>query len=64
MWAGAQSPWFLANARMTLAHVARAAGEPREAVEAARAALAAYERKGHEPGAASARALIDEVSRR
>jgi hypothetical protein len=31
-------------------------------VEAARAALAEYERKGHEPGAASARTLIDEVS--
>jgi hypothetical protein len=39
-----------------------AAGQPDEAVEAARAALAAYERKGHEPGAASARALIEEIS--
>jgi hypothetical protein len=47
---------------MTLAEVSRAAGLPEEAVEAARAALAAYERKGNEPGAASARALIDEVS--
>ena len=47
---------------MTLAEVARAAGLPEEAADAARAALAAYERKGHEPGMASARALIDEVS--
>jgi hypothetical protein len=31
-------------------------------VEAARSALAAYERKGHEPGVASARAMIDELS--
>ena len=47
---------------MTLAEVSRAAGLPEEAAEAARAALAAYERKGHEPGMASARALIDELS--
>jgi tetratricopeptide (TPR) repeat protein len=64
MWAGAQSPWFHGNAWMTVAEVARAAGLPEEAAEAARGALAEYERKGHEPGAASARALIDEVSRR
>jgi hypothetical protein len=47
---------------MTFAKVSHAAGLLEEAVEAARAALAAYERKGHEPGMASARALIDEVS--
>jgi hypothetical protein len=47
---------------MVLSEVSRAAGLPEEAAEAASAALAAYERKGHEPGAASARALIDEVS--
>jgi tetratricopeptide (TPR) repeat protein len=64
LYAGAQSPWFHGNALMTLAEVAGAAGLPEEAVEAARAALAAYERKGHDPGMASARALIDEVSRR
>ena len=61
LYAGAQSPWFYGNALMTLAEVSRAAGLRDEAVEAARAALAAYERKGHEPGMASARALIDEV---
>ena len=47
---------------MTLAEVSRAAGSPEEAADAARAALAVYERKGNEPGMASARALIDEVS--
>ena len=47
---------------MTLAEVARAAGLPEEAAEAARGALAAFERKGNEPGMASARALLDEVS--
>ena len=50
LYAGAQSPWFHGNTLMTLAEVSRAAGLPEEAAEAARAALAAYERKGHEPG--------------
>ena len=62
LYAGAQSPWFHGNALMTLAEVSRAAGRPEDEAEAARAALAAFERKGNEPGAASARALIDEVS--
>ncbi|HEX6579743.1 MAG TPA: adenylate/guanylate cyclase domain-containing protein [Actinomycetota bacterium] len=62
MYAGAQSPWFQGDTLMVLSEVLRAAGVPEEAAEAASAALAAYERKGHEPGAASARALIDEVS--
>jgi class 3 adenylate cyclase/tetratricopeptide (TPR) repeat protein len=62
MYAGAQSPWFHGNALMMLAEVSRAAGVFDEAAEAARAALALFERKGNEPGAASARALIDEVS--
>jgi len=62
MHAGAQSPWFHGNALMTLAEVSRAAGVSDEAAEAARAALALFQRKGNEPGAASARALIDEVS--
>jgi hypothetical protein len=34
---------------------------PDEAADAASVALAAYERKGNEPGMASARALLDEV---
>ena len=62
LYAGAQSPWFYGNALMTLAEVLRAAGLREDAVEAASTALAAYERKGHEPGMESARALIDEVS--
>jgi tetratricopeptide (TPR) repeat protein len=62
LYAGAQSPWFYGDSLMTLAEVTHAAGSPHEAVEAARSALAAYERKGHEPGVASARALIDELS--
>jgi tetratricopeptide (TPR) repeat protein len=61
MYAGAQSPWFHGNALMTLAEVSHAADVSDEAAEAARAALALFERKGNEPGAASARALIDEV---
>jgi tetratricopeptide (TPR) repeat protein len=62
LYAGAQSPWFHGDTLMVLSEVSRAAGLREEASEAARGALAAYERKGHEPGAASARALIDEVS--
>jgi tetratricopeptide (TPR) repeat protein len=61
LYASAQSPWFYGNSLMTLAEVSRAAGRPEESAEAARAALAAYERKGNEPGMASARALLDEV---
>ncbi len=62
LYAGAQSPWFHGDTLMVLSEVSRAAGLREEATDAARAALAAYERKGHEPGMASARALIDEVS--
>jgi tetratricopeptide (TPR) repeat protein len=62
LYAGAQSPWFHGDCLMVLSEVSRAAGLREEAAEAARAALAAYERKGHEPGMASARRLIDEVS--
>jgi class 3 adenylate cyclase/tetratricopeptide (TPR) repeat protein len=62
LYAGAQSPWFHGDSLMVLAEVSRTAGLRGGALEAARAALAAYERKGHEPGAASARALIGEVS--
>ena len=62
LYAAAQSPWFHGDCLMILAEVARAAGMREEAVEAARAALAAFDRKGHEPGMASARALIDDVA--
>ena len=63
LYAGAQSPWFHGDMLIVLSEVSRAAGLGEEAVEAARAALAAYERKGHEPGMASARALIGISSR-
>ena len=62
LYAGAQSPWFHGDMLIVLSEVAHAAGLREDAVEAASAALAAYERKGHEPGMASARALLDEVS--
>ena len=62
LYAGAQSPLFQGDSLMTLAEVARAAGLPEQAADAAAAALAEYGRKGNEPGMASARALIDEVS--
>ena len=62
LYAGAQSPWFHGDTLMVLSEVSRAAGLSKDAEEAARAALAAYERKGHEPGSASARALIADVS--
>ncbi len=64
LYAGAQSPWFHGDCLMVLSEVSRAAGLREEAAEAARAALAAYERKGHEPGMASARRLVEEVSAR
>lgn len=62
MYGDAQSPWFHGDCLSTLAEVASAAGLPEEAADAAREALAAYERKGHEPGMVSARAMIDELS--
>ena len=61
LYAGAQCPWFHGDALMVLADVSVAAGLSDEAAEAARAAAATYERKGHEPGAAAARALLDEI---
>jgi hypothetical protein len=62
LYAGAQSPWFHGNTLITLAEVSLAAGLLEEAAAASRRALAAYERKGHEPGMASARALLDQAS--
>jgi tetratricopeptide (TPR) repeat protein len=61
LYAAAQSPWFHGDCLMILAEIARAAESLEEGADAARSALAAYERKGHQPGAASARALLDEV---
>jgi tetratricopeptide (TPR) repeat protein len=61
LYAGAQSPWFYGDTLMTLAEVSRAAGRSEEAAAAARTALAAYERKESQPGAAAARAFLDEL---
>jgi len=61
LYAGAQSPWFHGETLIVLSEVSRAAGALEEAGEAARAALAAYERKGHQPGTAAARLLIDDL---
>jgi tetratricopeptide (TPR) repeat protein len=61
MYAGAQDPWFHGDSLMVLAEVSRAAGRTGEAADAARAALVAYQRKGHQPGAASARTFLDEL---
>jgi class 3 adenylate cyclase/tetratricopeptide (TPR) repeat protein len=62
MYGHAQSPWFLGDISLVLAEVEREAGMPEDAVDAARAAAAAYERKGHQPGAAAARAVLDELA--
>lgn len=62
LYAAAQSPWFHGDTLIVLSEVSRAAGLREDAAEAARAALAAYQRKGHEPGMASARRLIEQVS--
>jgi class 3 adenylate cyclase/tetratricopeptide (TPR) repeat protein len=61
LYAKAQSPWFQGDTWLVLAEVARDAGLPDEAMDAARAAAAAYERKGHQPGAAAAQAFLAEV---
>jgi tetratricopeptide (TPR) repeat protein len=62
-WKDAQSPKFQGDTWTILAEVARAADLPDEAAEAARTALALYERKGNQPSAASARAFLDELAR-
>jgi tetratricopeptide (TPR) repeat protein len=58
MFTRAESPNFQGDMSMTLARVLRAAGQTREAADAARAALTSYEGKGNELAAESARAFI------
>ena len=62
MVADAEEPEAQGDARMELAHVLRAAGRPSEAGDAAREALALYERKGNRPAAESATAFIEALA--
>jgi class 3 adenylate cyclase/tetratricopeptide (TPR) repeat protein len=61
LYANAESPNFQADAWMDLARVLRSAGKPPEAGQAAREALALFERKGNIPASESTRAFIDEL---
>jgi len=60
--AGAESPNFQGDAWMDLARVLRMAGKPAEAEQAAREALALYERKGNRPSSAATRMFLQELS--
>jgi len=60
LYADAESPNFQGDVWMDLAQVLRMAGKPAEAEQAAREALALYERKGNRPASESAREFIDE----
>jgi class 3 adenylate cyclase/tetratricopeptide (TPR) repeat protein len=62
LYANAESPNFQADVWLDLARVLRTVGKRGEAGEAAREALALYERKGNEPAAAITRAFIDELA--
>ena len=59
LFADAESPNFRADGWMDLAKVLEMAGKPEEAADAAREALAQYERKGNLPASESTRAFID-----
>lgn len=61
MFADAESPNSQGDVWMDLAQVLRMAGKPAEAEQAAREALALYERKGNRPASESARKFIDEL---
>jgi tetratricopeptide (TPR) repeat protein len=62
LYADAEAPNFQGDAWLDLAQVLRSAGKPDEAKQAAREALAYYERKGNRPASASARAFIDAIA--
>ena len=57
----AQAPNLQGRLSMELAKVLDAANQSHEAAEAARQALAFYERKGNVPAAMSARAFIGDL---
>jgi hypothetical protein len=58
IFADAESPVFQGNTWMTLAEVLRAAGQQGEAADAARSALALFERKGNKLAVASSQAFL------
>ena len=58
---GAENPNSFGDAWMDLATILRNAGEPDEAEQAAREALALHESKGNRPSTASAKAFIEEL---
>ncbi len=62
LYANAEAPNFQADVWMDLASVLRTAGKRAEAEEAARHALALYERKGNAPAEALTRTFIEELS--
>lgn len=61
MWREAEAPNAQGDAWMDLALVSRAAGNLTDATEAAREALALYERKGNRPSSSSTRAFLEEL---
>jgi tetratricopeptide (TPR) repeat protein len=62
MYADAQTPDQSGRVSLALARSLRAAGREPEAVDAARTALAFFERKGNRPAAETTRAFLDEPS--
>jgi tetratricopeptide (TPR) repeat protein len=61
LYADAEAPNYQGDVWMDLAQVLRMAGKPAEAEQAAREALAFYERKGNRPASETSRAFIDEL---
>jgi tetratricopeptide (TPR) repeat protein len=61
MDAGAECPNYQADALMNLAKVLGTVGKPSEAGQAAREALALYERKGNRPSSEVARTCLQEL---
>jgi class 3 adenylate cyclase/tetratricopeptide (TPR) repeat protein len=62
LFADAECPDFEGDVRLDLARVLRMAGKTAEAEEAAREALALYERKGNRPSSATTRAFMEELA--
>jgi class 3 adenylate cyclase/tetratricopeptide (TPR) repeat protein len=60
--AGSEAPNLVGDAWFDVAKVLRMAGKPDAAAEAAREALALYERKGNRPASATVRAFLGKIS--